>query len=376
MHSTIFKHCAILFALLLGCIPDFSSASPVKRQSSRLCSGLRSAGGGGAWSTIRVSYSTFTRSSDIYLPSSYSPGQRIPTLLALHNSHTEGGRSFAVSQGLVTMAEKFNFMILAPTGSVRYTGQRDKWAWNISFVPAQDASQVDQAGSLHTSDRPYLGAVLDHAASYDCVDAKASWAFGFSGGARMASSLACQSSLSLKVGAIAVASGLRAGPADPSANPRWSEVLTRDIAGKYACNPGHGIGIMAFHGTDDTIAPYKGNTIEQWGYSVDKAARRFSTLLGCNATPDTTVLPDSPNITKKTWHCSRSRAALELYVIKGFGHQVPKDDARSPVGTNFHHQQRMWQFVSTHCLVHEHGLNSARVSLLILLLQFQQHRLP
>lgn len=252
----------------------------------------------GSWSMLTVAYSAdadvaqqnFTRTSDVYLPSSYKIGQKIPSLMVLHGSGNDG-QSFAAAQGFVEMAEKYTFLLLAPRGGISYRNGNG-YTWNISFVPPFISDDVDQANSLHAYDEPYLGALLTEAAKHDCVNERAVFAFGFSGGARQASSLACLHDNSKQIAAFATASGLRAGPGDPSASPPGSEALTNVIESepgrvppnpKYPCAPSHDLGVISFQGTNDRVNPYDGDESERWGYSIDKATERWSSLLGCGA---------------------------------------------------------------------------------------------
>ena len=93
-----------------------------------------------------------------------------------------------------------------------------------------------------------LVGVLEH--RY-CIDSTQVYATGFSGGARMASQLACDASNVFA--AVAPVSGLRRPTPCPASRP---------------------VPVIAFHGTADPVDPYNGNGQAYWTYSVPQAARR------------------------------------------------------------------------------------------------------
>lgn len=276
-------------------------------------------------------------------------------MLPLHSS----GKSFVDYMNLTPLADRHNFIIIAPTGSVKYIPSIGGFTWNISYVPVQDSNLVDEAGTKYYrgQDRNYLSALLTQAQSYGCVEKTKTYLAGMSGGGRMASSIACAGGISQKIGAIATFSSLRAGPADPNADPAFSQVLTKDLTyadssqNVYACAPSHGLGIFAVHGKADNTNPFDGKTTDgtykkQWGYSIPSATKRWSDLFSCKAMPDKPVA--NSEAVNSTWSCPQlaaTNAAINLYVIDKLGHNLPTKD--QPGVGSFDYQEAMWSFVST-----------------------------
>lgn len=308
------------------------------------------------WSNITTAAYP-TRPSHIYIPNAYTGG-KLPIVMTLHNSRSNG-MNFAKGMNFTGMAEKYNFLIIAPTGGVKYLSPENQYTWNVSFVPPQDSEKqpavLDYAKSLKEADRPYLQSLLTEVQSWDCVEPRNTSVLGFSGGGRQASSLACSNSISKQIGAIAAFSSLRAGPSDPAVTPEFSAILSKDTTsnGEFieACNPSHGLGILSVHGTADNINNYTGNALKQWGYNMVKTKAKWASLFNCAAQANVT-LTNSPNIIKETWKCPPPTAGapvdagINFYIVDGFTHDIPKDNATSKVGANFHYQQRTWEFVS------------------------------
>ena len=92
-----------------------------------------------------------------------------------------------------------------------------------------------------------------------CIDRNRVFATGFSGGARMASQLACDASKIFA--AVAPVSGLRFPSPCPS---------TRAVP------------VAAFHGTADPVDPYAGHGQKYWTYSVPVAAGRWAVHNRCS----------------------------------------------------------------------------------------------
>lgn len=234
----------------------------------------------------------------------------------------------------------------------------DGWTWNVSFVPPKDPSKISEGCSTGSYDRPFLKALLLEAQSYNCVEPSKTYAMGMSGGGRMASSLACSNDISKLLGGIAAFSSLRAGPADPAANPIYSKVLTEAITApgpynpKYPCAPAHGLGIFAVHGSSDNINPIEGNPVgkeeAQWGYPVQQASNTWSNSFTCTGPDNTTDTASNTvtKITKSTYKCqpkASTAAGMVVYVIDGMGHDLPTPDKTK---TDFNYKKTMWDFVS------------------------------
>jgi polyhydroxybutyrate depolymerase len=131
-----------------------------------------------------------------------------------------------------------------------------------------------------------------------CIDRERVYATGFSGGARMASQLACDAPTVFA--AVAPVSGLRF-PAP--------------------CAARRAVPVIAFHGTADPVDPYGGHGQPYWTYSVPRAEAEWARHDGCASSP--AVSRPVATVTLTAYARCRGRATVELYSISGEGHEWP-----------------------------------------------------
>jgi polyhydroxybutyrate depolymerase len=131
-----------------------------------------------------------------------------------------------------------------------------------------------------------------------CIDASRVYATGFSGGARMASQLACDASSTFA--AVAPVTGLRRPTPCPTTRP---------------------VPILTFHGTADPVDPYDGHGEEYWTYSVPQAALDWARQDRCATTPVTSEF--DPGVTITAYRSCEAGATVALYTIAGEGHEWP-----------------------------------------------------
>jgi polyhydroxybutyrate depolymerase len=113
----------------------------------------------------------------------------------------------------------------------------------------------------------FLSRVIDAVSAQLCTDTRRTYATGYSGGARMASALACR--IADRLAAIAPVAGLRAGRPDPD-DPTVPEIED--------CRLGRPVPVVSFHGQEDFVNPYPGNLDLRWGYSVPVAAQTWARI--------------------------------------------------------------------------------------------------
>jgi len=123
------------------------------------------------------------------------------------------------------------------------------------------------------------------------------YATGFSGGARMASQLACDASAVFA--AAAPVSGLRRPTPCPATRP---------------------VPVIAFHGTADPVDPYNGNGQAYWTYSVPQAAQDWAEQDQCSAAPASS---SGNGYTLSAYGSCAGGASVELYSVIGEGHEWP-----------------------------------------------------
>lgn len=127
------------------------------------------------------------------------------------------------------------------------------------------------------------------------VDTHPVYVTGFSGGARMASQLAFDTSNTFA--AVAPVSGLRR----PS-----------------PCTPTRAVPIIAFHGTADPVNPYSGNGEPYWVYSVPQAAKDWALQDRCS--PITISQPQG-DVTLSRYQGCKVASAVKPCTLAGEGHE-------------------------------------------------------
>jgi poly(3-hydroxybutyrate) depolymerase len=85
-------------------------------------------------------------------------------------------------------------------------------------------------------------------------------------------------------------------------------------------NPG--VGVIAFHGTEDASNPYGGNGAPYWTYGVPEAMRGWAAHHGCAEAPSTSR--PAPAAELSTFTGCAGGARVELYTLEGEGHVLPQ----------------------------------------------------
>ncbi len=179
-----------------------------------------------------------------------------------------------------------------------------------------------------------------------CLDAHRIYVTGFSGGARMASLLACE--LADRIAAIAPVAGLRAGV------PRAGDFTTPETS---TCTPQRAMPIITFHGVHDPTNRYDGDGGPRWGYSVPVALDRWANLDGCRTTASQQKL--SAHVTRVSYPGCRNSAELILYrtdasLEHGGGHVWPhptgsqSSDSEVEAVDQLDASALIWEFFARH----------------------------
>ena len=240
------------------------------------------------------------RTYRLFVPQSYDGRTRLPLVIDMHGS---GGTSAgqARTSGFESVAAKEGFAV----ATLQAEGSR----WN---VPIADGRPDDVA---------YVSDVIDHVSARVCTDPARVYATGFSGGARMASLLACR--LNTRIAAIAPMAGLR-----------WPGPCT-----------GRPIPVLTFHGLADTQNPYAGHAEgrgAEWLESVPEALAAWARHNGCDAKVITED-PAGPLSTMRYERCTNG-ADVRMIRIDGLGHTWAREEVDATAA--------MWQFFRSHTLRH------------------------
>ena len=250
---------------------------------------------------------------------------KVPLVLNMHGSGSTAAGQEAFT-GMDSTADSDGFVVAYPQGLIPDGPGFD---WNVPGVPLVGARPVP-AGSA--DDVTFLTTLVRLMEQRYCIDGARVYATGFSGGARMASQLACDASGTFA--AVAPVSGLRRATPCPA---------TRAVP------------IVSFHGTADPVDPYDGHGQAYWTYSVPQAARDWAAQDGCSDTAKTST---SDGVTLDRYTGCADGAGVELYTLTGEGHEwpggppLPKRLTRAlgPQSDGVDADAVMWAFFAAHPL--------------------------
>ncbi|MFO7550926.1 MAG: hypothetical protein R6W80_05940, partial [Haliea sp.] len=153
-------------------------------------------------------------------------------------------------------------------------------------------------------DVAFVDRVIDHLAGSLCIDTDKIYVSGFSGGARLASELACR--LSDRIAAVSVVGGLRS-PDSP------------DCAGAAGSYPP----IRAIHSVDDPVNPYHWSpetSPHYWTQGVEQAAADWAERMQCAALNESGT---GGALARRRYQDCSNGAGLELLILRGSGHTWP-----------------------------------------------------
>lgn len=240
------------------------------------------------------------RTYRLFVPPGYDGRSRLPLVLDLHGSGgTAAGQ--AGNSRFEALAAREGFLVASLQAAA--SGNR----WN---VPITDERPDDVA---------YAADVIEHVAAQVCTDIVRVYATGFSGGARMASLLACR--LNSRIAAIAPMAGLR-----------WP-----------APCEGRAIPVLTLHGLADPQNTYAGHEDRrgaEWLESVPEALAGWAGHDGC--APEA-VFEDPPGpLSTLRYDGCREGTEVRLIRIDGLRHAWARDEVDATAV--------MWQFFRGHSL--------------------------
>lgn len=286
-------------------------------------------------STLKLDMDGMTRTVVVHVPEEYTGETPVALVLNLHGS---GGTAAGQEQlsGMDLTANADDFLVAYPQAAIP-AGQG--YDWNVPGVPLYGNHPVPRGAP---NDISFLTDLVGVLGGRFCIDARRVYASGFSGGARMVSSLACESSATFA--AVAPVSGLRRP--DP-------------------CPTTRAVPVISFHGTADPINPYTGHGQPSWTYSVTQAAQDWGGQDGCRM-PATSSRP-MPGLTLTRYAGCSDGAAVELFTLTGEGHEWPAGpvmprswtDSLGPQSNAINANDAMWAFFAAHPLPEEATITGA-----------------
>jgi polyhydroxybutyrate depolymerase len=163
--------------------------------------------------------------------------------------------------------------------------------WNAGgCCGASSALKIDDVG--------FVAALLGALAKRVCLDPRRVYATGMSNGAFFAYRLACE--LADRIAAVAPVAGVN---------------LTKP------CAPARPIPMLHFHGTEDNLVPYGGNSLLGWP-AARASALELAGLVGCGATPQAGYAKGEVSCESWSAGCKAS-TEVRLCSVKGGGHTWP-----------------------------------------------------
>jgi polyhydroxybutyrate depolymerase len=333
------RHLRCAIPLLLGSLA-LGAAVPRAwaQQAAVSVAGCALAVPASGWHTIAVRSGGSSRSLRLYLPSAVKTGRRLPLVFDLHASGGSGAAQ-AILSGLPGLAERHGFVLAEPDGGISLAGHPGEYYWHLPGVPligdlAEPADAPDEAR--------FIGDALDQIAAMTCLDARRVYVTGMSGGARMASWLACR--LADRIAAVAPVAGIRAG------TPLASDTKQPDPA---SCQPARPMSLISFHSVNDPVNPYAGGGYGYWGYGVDAALQRWQQLDHCRTEPASTRV--AAHVTRLYFGGCAQGAEVILYrndapLAQGGGHVWPGSSAAADRARAIDASELLWQFFRRHPL--------------------------
>lgn len=254
----------------------------------------------------------------LYIPAG-AEGVFAPMMVNLHPSSGTAAQTFADS---IHMADSNGVALLVPEGVA--APMLGGWQWNVPGVPLFQGLPLEN----NRDDVAFIEQVIDAAFEEACIDPARVYIAGFSGGARMASQVAC--GLGDRIAAVVPISGVRfplASDADLG------------LPDSEDCDPARPVPVLAIHGVQDpvnvwadeppapepgqswSVVPAKDKEGGAWSYSGQTAINRWVEFNGCDATPTTTSLNDSMELVE--YGGCTDGADVKVVLVKGGGHAVP-----------------------------------------------------
>jgi polyhydroxybutyrate depolymerase len=269
----------------------------------------------------------------LFVPRGYDGHRALPLVLNLHGSGSNGAAQMEISQ-MAAEADRRGVAVAAPNGAV--VQGTDSYAWNVPGVPLISGSPIPPGTP---SDETYLLHVVAAAKKSMCIDSKRVSIAGYSGGARMASQMACD--YSKKVASISPVAGLRAGVPMETSPDVWAPDLS-------TCRPAEPVAVQTFHGTADGTNPYLGNDDARWGYSVDAALARWGKLDRCKRKRTSQA---TPTVTRIAYDRCAGGATVTLNREEGAGHTWPGSSfPNGPIDTSLNATQMIVKFAKANSL--------------------------
>lgn len=261
------------------------------------------------------------------VPSSYD-GSPLPVVLDFHGLGGNGAQQ-AILSGWPGLAEREGFLAVQPTGTA--IGRDDRASWEL---PQFDTDRRDDVAMVRD--------LLEHIALNVCIDPARVYSTGMSNGGLFTSVLVCE--LSEVIAAAVSVAG---------------------VTHAESCEPTRPVPYLAFHGTADTVIPFRGGGETTLPGSAGGAFfeqvmpeefAEFASDFGCSEATDVAI---SDTVTLTSYTGCEAEVELGFYTIDGGGHTWPGSEvsaARQSLAVttmDVDATALAWDFFQRHALVEE-----------------------
>ena len=217
------------------------------------------------------------------------------------------------------VADREGFIVVYPSGA----SNNGPGAWQTA------------TGSGGTEDVTFISSLIDKLSAEYNIDPARIYADGLSNGAGMAFVLSC--TLSHRIAAVGMVAAAQLLP--------WNW-----------CTDTRPVPMIAFHGTADPVVPYTGGKtwvaprafphVQMWTANWARRNR---------CAPEPVDSPVAANVTRRAYEGCANNASVELYTIRGGGHDWPGGGPLpewlcGPVSRGVDATGRMWAFFREHPL--------------------------
>ena len=260
-----------------------------------------------------------TRNYVLHVPPGYDRSKPVPLVISLHGAGLWGAAQREISRW-DAVADREGFIVVYPTGG---TGNGPR-IWRA----------VVEGPGL-TRDVLFISDLIDKLSADYNIDPARIYANGLSNGGGMSFVLSCR--LSNRIAAVGMVAAAQLLP--------WS-----------SCTDTRPVPMMAFHGTADPATPYTGGKtwvaarafphVPMWTANWAKRNR-------CAPEPVDSIV--AANVTRRSYNGCADNASVELYTIRGGGHDWPGGGPLpewlcGPVSHGIDASSQMWAFFREHRL--------------------------
>jgi polyhydroxybutyrate depolymerase len=224
----------------------------------------------------------------LYVPESYDPATPAPLVISMHGFAEWPAHQMRISHWN-DVADEHGFIVVYPSGT-QFPLRWNAYNWQGTRIDANTEVQ-------------FISDLIDKLSDDYNIDPTRIYANGLSNGGGMSVLLACR--LSERIAAIGSVSGAYLLP--------WDQCVQSRL-----------VPIIAFHGTEDPIVPYKGGGTSRSGSSFPNIPTWITSWVqryGCDPTP--VDLPAHGEVSGEQYtHCNQN-ADVVFYIIHGGGHAWP-----------------------------------------------------